>query len=93
MDTIRDELEEVKGKLLSVQANLTSCQAELASDRAEKLLVPPQGAVMAPRHLGRSDSLGPGQLPDVNPVAVSVIKKETQGNPRLVNPVHNTLIL
>lgn len=80
MDTVRDELEEVKGKLLSVQTNLTSCQAELASDRAEKLLVPPQGAVMVPRHLGRSDSLGPGQLPDVNPVAVSVIKKETQGS-------------
>jgi len=79
MDTLRDELEEVKGKLLPVQANLTSCQAELASDRAEKLLVPPQAAVMPPRHLGRSDSLGPGQLPDVNPVAVSVIKKETQG--------------
>jgi len=80
MDTLRDELEEVKGKLLPVQANLTSCQAELASDRAEKLLVPPQAAVMPPRHLGRSDSLGPGQLPDVNPVAVSVIKKETQGS-------------
>eukprot|EP00090_Calanus_glacialis_P041173 TRINITY_DN7237_c0_g1_i1.p1 TRINITY_DN7237_c0_g1~~TRINITY_DN7237_c0_g1_i1.p1 ORF type:complete len:393 (+),score=179.32 TRINITY_DN7237_c0_g1_i1:93-1271(+) len=80
MDTIRDELEEVKGKLLSVQTNLTSCQAELASDRAEKLLVPPQGAVIPPRHLGRGDSLGPGQLPDVNPVAVSVIKKETQGS-------------
>ena len=92
MDTIRDELEEVKGKLLSVQTNLTSCQAELASDRAEKLLVPPQGAVMAPRYLERGDSLAPGQLPDVNPVAVSVIKKETQGNPILVLPVHNTLI-
>jgi len=79
MDILRDEKEEVKEQLLSVQANLTSCQAELASDRAEKLLVPPQAAVMAPRHLGRSDSLGPGQLPDVNPGAVSVIKKETQG--------------
>jgi len=80
MDILRDEKEEVKEQLLSVQANLTSCQAELASDRAEKLLVPPQAAVMAPRHLGRSDSLGPGQLPDVNPGAVSVIKKETQGS-------------
>ena len=81
MDTLRDELDEVKGKLLYVQTNLTSCQAELASDRAEKLLVPPQAAVIAPRQLGRNDSLGPGQLPDVNPVAVSIIKKETQGKP------------
>jgi len=79
MDSLRDELEEVKVKLMSAQSNLTSCQAELASDRADKLLVPPGGAVMPPRHLGRSDSLGPGQLPDVNPGAVSVIKKETQG--------------
>lgn len=80
MDTLRDELEEVKDKLLSAQGNLTSCQAELASDRAEKLLVPPVAAIMPPRHLGRSDSLGPGQLPDVHPGAVSVIKKETQGS-------------
>jgi len=79
MDSLRDELEEVKVKLMSAQSNLTSCQAELASDRADKLLVPPGGAVMPPRHLGRSDGLGPGQLPDVNPGAVSVIKKETQG--------------
>ena len=70
MDTLRDELEEVKGKLHSVQTNLTSCQAEIASDRAEKLSVPSQAAVMAPRQLGRSDSLGPGQLPDVNSVAL-----------------------
>merc|ERR1711909_203604 len=33
-----------------------------------------------PRHLGRSDGLGPGQLPDVHPGAVSVVKKETQGS-------------
>jgi len=80
MDTLRDELEDVKKKVLSVKTNLTSCQAELASDRADKLLIPPQAAGMPPRQLGRSDSLGPGQLPDVNPVAVSVIKKETQGS-------------
>jgi len=80
MDTLRDELEEVKGSLVSAKQNLTSCQAELASERAEKLLVPPPGAaIMPPRQLGRSDSLGPGQLADVKPGAVSVIKKETQG--------------
>jgi len=79
MDTFKDELEEVKKLLLSAKTNLTTCQAELASDRADKLLIPPQAAAMPPRQLGRSDSLGPGQLPDVNPVAVSVIKKETQG--------------
>eukprot|EP00092_Neocalanus_flemingeri_P011558 GFUD01012455.1.p1 GENE.GFUD01012455.1~~GFUD01012455.1.p1 ORF type:complete len:445 (-),score=187.41 GFUD01012455.1:228-1562(-) len=79
MDSLRDELEEMKEKLHSAQGNLTTCQAELASDRADQLLVPPGGAAMAPRHLGRNNSLGPGQLPDINPGAVSVIKKETQG--------------
>jgi len=73
METLRDEIEEMKERLLSVKTNLTSCQAKIASERADKLLMPP-------RQLGRSDSLGPGQLPDVNPVAVSVIKKETHGS-------------
>ena len=35
-------------------------------------------------HLGRSDGLGPGQLPDVKPGAVSVVKKETQGKDCLI---------
>jgi len=80
MDTLREELEEVKGRLVSAKEDITSCKAALASERAEKLLVPPQGVGgMPPRQLGRSDSLGPGQLADVNPGSVSVIKKETQG--------------
>merc|ERR1719391_1833337 len=71
-DNLRDELDSVKG-------NLTVCTAELASERADKLLAPPAGAShVPPRHLG-NNNLGPGQLPDVNPEAVSVIKKETQG--------------
>jgi len=71
-DDLRDELD-------SVKKNLTICSAELASERAEKLLVPPPGAgKVPPRHLG-NNNLGPGQLPDLNPEAVSVIKKETQG--------------
>jgi len=72
MNTLREELE-------SVKMNMTTCQAELASERAEKLLVPPAGAGrVPPRHLG-NNNLGPGQLPDLNPDAVSVIKKETHG--------------
>ena len=71
VDNLRDELE-------SVKLNLTTCQAELASEIAEKLLVPPAGADrVPPRHL--ANPLGPGQLPDLNPDAVSVIKKETHG--------------
>ena len=56
------------------------CQAELASERAEKLLVPPVGANrIPPLHLDNKYNLGPGQLPDINPDSVSVVKKETQG--------------
>jgi len=82
MDSLRDELEAVKGELLTVKANLTSCNNELTSERSEKILRTPEvaGGGVPPRHLGRSDGLGPGQLPDINPAAVSVIKKETQGS-------------
>merc|ERR1719305_985382 len=71
VDNLGEELE-------SVKLNVTTCQAELASEIAEKLLVPPAGAgQVPPRHL--ANPLGPGQLPDLNPDAVSVIKKETHG--------------
>ena len=73
VNTLREDLEAVK-------LNMTTCQAELASERAEKLLVPPAGAGrVPPLHLDNKYHLGPGQLPDINPEAVSVIKKETQG--------------
>jgi len=73
VDSLRDELE-------SVKRNLSSCQGELASERADRLLVPPAGGereAWPPRHL--DTVLGPGQLPDINPEAVSVVRKETQG--------------
>lgn len=71
VDSLRDELD-------SAKTNLTVCQSELAAERADKLLVPPPGAQVPPRHLGHNN-LGPGQLPDLNPEAVSVVRKETQG--------------
>ena len=71
VDNLREELETLK-------VNLSRCQAELASERADRLVVPPVGAdKVPPRHLG--NSLGPGQLPDINPDSVSVIRKETHG--------------
>ena len=73
VDNLRDTIETLK-------INITRCEAELASERADKLIVPPAGAggMMPPRHL--PNSLGPGQLPDVRPDAVSVVRKETHGN-------------
>jgi len=80
MDSLRDELEEVKVELLSVKANLTRCQDDLTREMSEKVVKTPEVGGIPPRHLGRSDGLGPGQLPDVHPGAVSVVKKETQGS-------------
>jgi len=79
IDSLRDEIESLKLNISAVQLNVTSCQAELASERADRLIQPPQGAGqgMPPRHL--PSKLGPGQLPDLNPDAVSVIRKETNG--------------
>merc|ERR1719468_514283 len=69
----------MKLNISAVQLNVTACQAELASERADRLLTLPQGAGqgMPPRHL--PSKLGPGQLPDINPDAVSVVRKETNG--------------
>merc|ERR1719430_2732119 len=80
MNSLRDELEEVKVELLSVKTNLTKCQDDLTREMSEKVVKTPKVDGIPPRHLGRSDGLGPGQLPDVHPGAVSVVKKETQGS-------------
>ena len=77
---LEKEVNSVREELDSVKLNMTTCQAELASERAEKLLVPPVGANrIPPLHLDNKYNLGPGQLPDINPDSVSVVKKETQG--------------
>merc|ERR1719193_735345 len=80
MDSLRDELEELKVELLSVKTNLTRCQDDLTREMSEKVVKTPEVGVVPPRHLGRSDGLGPGQLPDVDLGSVSVVKKETQGS-------------
>ena len=46
-----------------------------------RLFQPPQGAGggLPPRHLPNKLNPGPGQLPDLDPDAVSVVRKETNG--------------
>ena len=80
VDSLREEVDTLKLNLSSLETNVTSCLAQLASERADRLLVPPQGAGGGPppRHLAPGD-LGPAQLPDLNPDAVSVVRKETHG--------------
>merc|ERR1719206_526371 len=88
MDSLRDELEEVKVELLSVKTNLTSCQDDLRSEKSEKVSKTPEVDGMPPRHLGRSDGLGPGQLPDVKAGAPCVQAKETQGSGLVIEDGH-----
>merc|ERR1719477_284669 len=92
MDSLREELEEVKVELLSVKTNLTSCQNDLISERSVKVSKTPEVGGMPPRHLGRSDGLGPGQLPDVKPGAVSVVKKEAQGSGLIIEDGHGNAL-
>merc|ERR1719477_137476 len=92
MDSLRDELEEVKVELLSVKTNLTSCQDDLRSERSVKVSKTPEVGGMPPRYLGRSDGLGPGQLPDVKPGAVSVVKKEAQGSGLIIEDGHGNAL-
>merc|ERR1719193_2955363 len=80
MDSLRDELEELKVELLSVKTNLTRCQDDQTREMSEKVIETPEVGGIPPRHLGRSEGLGSGQLPDVDLGSVSVVKKETQGS-------------
>jgi len=77
-DHLRDVIEGLQKNLTEVQKAVSQCHGLLASERADKLIVPPAGAGVPPRHLP-AGPLGPGQLPDLNPDSVSVVRKETQG--------------
>lgn len=79
LDRGQSSLEECKISLEAKAINVTTCAAELASERADRLLVPPGGVQVPPRHLPPVNGLGPGQLPDVKPGAVNIVKKETLG--------------
>jgi len=79
MDRLRDELEEMKAKLESLQSNMTDCLEELANAKAELIKVPAVENPIPTRSLGASVNLGIGQLPDVDPGVVSVVRKEIPG--------------
>ena len=79
VDTLRDEIESLKLDISNLQLNISSCGAELAAERADRLIVPPDNTVNKHSNKQSSPALGPGQLPDLNPDAVNVVRKETQG--------------
>ena len=79
VDTLRDEIESLKLDISNLKLNISSCGAELAAERADRLIVPPDNTVNRHSLKQSSPVLGPGQLPDLNPDAVNVVRKETQG--------------
>jgi len=84
-DALKSKMEGLTKTLQSESekaADLQSRLAELLSQNPRVINSKPQG--------GGSHELGPGQLPDVDPHAVSVVKKDTLGGAGLrLDPVDN----
>jgi len=79
LDKTKDKQAFMATQLSAFQTNITICQSELASERSDKLIVPPGGLINPLPQVDKDSDLGPGQLPDVNPEAVNVVRKETLG--------------
>jgi len=93
-EKLQEENEALKSKLESLTKNLQA-ESEKASDLqsrlAELLSQNPHVKDSKPQGDG-SHELGPGQLPDVDPHAVSVVKKDTLGGAGLrLDPVNNVV--
>jgi len=76
---------ELEGELEGAKSSLKDLEGELASLRAEQLKPKVRPAIRLTGGGGgdsqeEGGSLGRGQLPDVNPKAVSVVQKETRGS-------------
>lgn len=79
---LQARLDTQAGLLAAVRAEAAGQKAEAGQKAGARPLEPDHA--MAPGHLqtrGQAAGLGPGQLPDVDPKAVSVVKKETGGGP------------
>ena len=76
--SLREEKEVLEAKVKAKEATIEKHELEVHELRAEvaKLSVPHEAP---PLHLAPAGGLGQGQLPDVNPGAVSVVRKETGG--------------
>lgn len=77
-ESLSRRLDELQEELDKEKERVKKAKAELVSLKAEQLVS--AGHVQAPpQHLAREGGLGEGQLADVDPGAVSVVRKETQG--------------
>eukprot|EP00088_Acartia_fossae_P049381 TRINITY_DN5435_c1_g2_i9.p1 TRINITY_DN5435_c1_g2~~TRINITY_DN5435_c1_g2_i9.p1 ORF type:complete len:234 (-),score=37.81 TRINITY_DN5435_c1_g2_i9:139-840(-) len=77
VNELRNQIEELENQLEEQELKSKNLQGEL-TDILEQ---DPHAPVKLQRHGHRKTvgSLGPGQLPDVNPAAVNVVKKDTLG--------------
>lgn len=84
IEALKRQLSELKVQFENTQEDLEQSKKQLISLQSEQLSVP--GHVRNKQ--GSTDKvLGPGQLPNVDPNAVSVIKKETQGSGLKLEPL------
>eukprot|EP00088_Acartia_fossae_P049376 TRINITY_DN5435_c1_g2_i11.p1 TRINITY_DN5435_c1_g2~~TRINITY_DN5435_c1_g2_i11.p1 ORF type:complete len:240 (-),score=43.55 TRINITY_DN5435_c1_g2_i11:73-792(-) len=77
VNELRNQIEELENQLEEQELKSKNLQGELS----EILEQHPHAPIERQRHGQRKavGSLGPGQLPDVNPAAVNVVKKDTLG--------------
>ena len=83
-EVLERRTKELEGELEGTKSSLKDLEGELASLRAEQLKPKVRPAIRLTGGGGgdsqeEGGSLGRGQLPDVNPKAVSVVQKETRG--------------
>ena len=83
-EVLERRTKELEGELEGAKSSLKDLEGELASLRAEQLKPKVRPAIRLTGGGGgdsqeEGGSLGRGQLPDVNPKAVSVVQKETRG--------------
>jgi len=92
IDSLQDENDKLHKKQISSEAELTQAQTDLLAERAKAQDLQGKLAELLRQqpHIADVDTgaepqpvLGEGQLPDVDPAAVSVLKKDTLGAPGL----------
>jgi len=79
VDDLKKQISDLNKELENTKTALAQSQKEVQSLKADQVVSPAHvQSIIPPRHLG-SHGLGVGQLGDVDPNVVSVVKKDTQG--------------
>lgn len=87
VDDLKKQISDLNKELENTKTALAQSQKEVQSLKADQVVSPAHvQSIIPPRHLG-SHGLGVGQLGDVDPNVVSVVKKDTQGTGLKLEPL------